>query len=196
MLTDLKKTYSIDTQWGDGSHQYYPEVIRAYSDRWSHNEQEAKYESPIAKLIWKYLLFCEVEDTTQFTFDSTGENGDWLDSHKTLSEAFQVIQAQVEALVSSSRVATEFRNLGTAFKQSDLLEHICGKPIDEKLKTYVGEGNEDSDFDDASSLLLLVVFARYLNHRVAVTVVTAKNENDAGDMFESLNTTGELLTGI
>ena len=196
LLTDLKKTYSIDTEWGDGSHRYYPEVIRAYSDRWSHNEQEAKYESPIARLIWEYLLFCEVGDITQFTFDSAGENGDWLDSHKTLSVAFHVIQNQVEALGSSSRVATEFRNLGAAFKQSDLLEHICGEPIDEKLKTYVGEGNEDSDFDDASSLLRLVVFARYLNHRVAVTVVTAKNENDAGDMFESLNTTGELLTAF
>ena len=76
------------------------------------------------------------------------------------------------------------------------MEHICGEPIDEKLKTYIGEGNEDSDFDDVSSLLRLVVFARYLNHRVAVTIVTAKNENDAGDMFESLNTTGELLTAF
>ena len=196
LLADLKKTYSIDTQWGDGHHRYYPEVTRAYSDTWSHNEQEAKYESPIAKLIWEYLLFCEVGDTTQFTFDSAGENGDWLDSHKTLSKAFQVIQKQVEELGSSSRVEIDFPNLGRAFKQSDLLKHICGESIDEKLKTYVGEGNEDSDFEDVNCLLRLVVFARYLNHRVAVTIVTAKNENDAGDMFESLNTTGELLTAF
>ena len=196
LLTDLKKTYSIDTQWGDEHHRYYPEVIRAYSDTWSHNAEEATYESPIAKLIWGYLLFCEVGTVTQFTFDSAGENGDWLDSHKTLSEAFQVIQNQVEDLGSSSKNGTDFPNLGTAFNQSDLLEHICGESIDEKLKTYVGEGDEDSDFDDVSSLLRLVVFARYLNHRVAVTIVTAKNENDAGDMFESLNTTGEQLTAF
>ena len=196
LLTDLKKTYSIDTQWGDGHHRYYPEVIRAYSDRWSHNEQEAKYESPIAKLIWQYLLFCEVGDITQFTFDSADEHGDWLDSHKPLSEAFQLIQNQVEDVGSSSRAEADFPNLGTAFKQGDLLKHIYGESIDEKLKTYVGEVNEDSDFEDVSCLLRLVVFARYLNHRVAVTIVTAKNENDAGDMFESLNTTGELLTAF
>ena len=196
LLTDLKKTYSIDTQWGDGHYRYYPEVIRAYSDRWSHDEQEAKYESPIARLIWEYLLFCEAGDTTQYTFDSTSGNGDWLDSHETLSAAFQVIQNQVKALGSSSGVESDFPNIGIAFTQGDLLEHIRGEPIDEKLKTYFGKGHEDSDFDDASSLLRLVVFARYLNHRVAVTIVTARNENDAGDMFESLNTTGELLTAF
>ena len=196
LLTDLEKTYSIDTQWGDGPHRYYPEVIRAYSDRWSDNEQEAKYESPIARLIWEYLLFCDIGDITQFTFDSAGENSGWLDSHKTLSEAFQVIQSQVEGLGSPNKAESDFPSLGTAFKQSDLLKHIFGKSIDEKLKTYVGEGNEDSGFDDVSCLLRLVVFARYLNHRVAVTIVTARNENDAGDMFESLNTTGELLTAF
>ena len=196
LLSDLKETYSIDAQWGDGLYRYYPEVVRAYTDRWSRKEQEAKYESPIAKLIWEYLLFCEAGDTTQYTFDSASGNGDWLDSHKTLSDAFQIIQNQVKALGSSSGVESDFPNIGTAFKQGDLLEHICGKPIDEKLKTYIGEGNEDSDFDDVSSLLRLMVFARYLNHRVAVTIVTAKNENDAGDMFESLNTTGELLTAF
>ncbi len=196
LLADLKKTYSIDIQYGDGHHRYYPEVIRAYSDTWSHNAEEAKYESPIAKLIWEYLLFCEVGNVTEFTFDSAGDDGDWLDPHKTLSEAFQVIREQVENLGSSSKTGIDFPNLGTAFNQSDLLEHISGKSIDEKLKTYVGGGDEDSDFGDVSSLLRLVVFARYLNDRVAVTIVTAKNENDAGDMFESLNTTGELLTAF
>ena len=196
LLADLKKTYSIDTQYGDGHHRYYPEVIRAYSDTWSHNAEEAKYESPIAKLIWEYLLFSEAENVTQFTFDSAAEDGDWPDPHKTLSEAFQVIQKQVEGLGSSSKIGPDFPNLGTAFNHSDLLEHISGESLDEKLKTYVREEDEDSDFGDVSSLLRLVVFAWYLNHRVAVTIVTAKNENDAGDMFESLNTTGELLTAF
>ena len=82
LLADLKKTYSIDIQYGDGHHRYYPEVIRAYSDTWSHNAEEAKYESPIAKLIWEYLLFCEVGNVTEFTFDSAGDDGDWLDPHK------------------------------------------------------------------------------------------------------------------
>lgn len=196
LLADLEKTYLIDTQYGDGRHRYYPEVIRAYSDRWSHNEQEAKYESPIARLIWEYFLFSEVGDTTQFTFVSAVEEGDWLDSHKALSEAFQVIQSQVEYLGSPNKVKSEIPSLGTAFEQSDLLKHIYGESIDENLKTYMGEGIEDSDFPDVSCILQLVVFARYLNHRVAVTIVTAKNENDAGDMFESLNTTGELLTAF
>ena len=196
LLTDLKKTYSIETEWGDGLHRYYPEVIRAYSDRWSHNEQEAKYESPIARLIWEYLLFCEAGATTQFKFDSVGQNDAWSDSHRTLAEAFQVIQSQVEDLGDSNRPESEFPNLGMAFKQSDLLKHICDESTDEALKAFLGEGSEDSDFDDVSCLLRLVVFARYLNHRVAVTVVTARNENDAGDMFESLNTTGELLTAF
>ena len=196
LLADLKKTYSIDTQYGDGLHRYYPEVIRAYSDRWSDNEQEVKYESPIAKLIWEYLLFSEVGDITQFRFDSAGENGSWRESHRTLSDSFRIIQSQVDDLASLNGIAKELPNLGTVLKQSDLLNHIYGTSIDEEFKSYVGEKSEDPDFTDVICLLRLVVFARYLNHRVAVTIVTAKNENDAGDMFESLNTTGELLTAF
>ena len=45
-------------------------------------------------------------------------------------------------------------------------------------------------------LLRSIIFARYLNYHVAMTIVTAGNEDDAFDMFEALNTTGEPLTAF
>ena len=41
-----------------------------------------------------------------------------------------------------------------------------------------------------------MIFARYLNQNVAITVITAKNEDGAFDMFEALNTTGQPLTAF
>ena len=40
----------------------------------------------------------------------------------------------------------------------------------------------------------IILFANFWLHKIAVTIVTAKSEDYAFDMFEALNTTGEQLT--
>ena len=53
-----------------------------------------------------------------------------------------------------------------------------------------------SDQDHFRELFRILVFARFILQRVALTLVTAKSEEYAFDMFEALNTTGEPLTAI
>jgi hypothetical protein len=45
-------------------------------------------------------------------------------------------------------------------------------------------------------LFRLLLLSRYMNDRMAFTIVTTKSEDDAFDMFEALNTTGEPLTAF
>ena len=58
------------------------------------------------------------------------------------------------------------------------------------------EASNDQYYEHFCHLLRFLIFTRYLNRRMAVTVVIADNENDAFDMFEALNTTGEPLTAF
>ena len=55
LLADLRNSYLIDRSTGDGNYRYYPRVIRAYFDAWSRRQGQAKYESPVARLLWEYI---------------------------------------------------------------------------------------------------------------------------------------------
>ena len=72
--------------------------------------------------------------------------------------------------------------------QEGLLNHVA--PVSDILNLPI---NEKEIFDKLS---LLVFYARYVLHRVVLTVVKGKNEDYAFTIFESLNTTGEPLTAF
>ncbi len=196
LLADLRNTYMIDRASGDGNYRYYPRVIRAYSDAWSRRQGQAQYESPAAKLIWEYIDFTESGKTTQFKFNPTDNGGNLIDRHKMIYDAFRFIQIEVRRICQSNPDRYDFPDLITATQEPDFSEGIWGFPLPEEVKKYVAEESGDTHYDRFSHLLRLIIFARYLNHRVAITVVTAGNEDDAFDMFEALNTTGEPLTAF
>ncbi|RSU55599.1 DUF1524 domain-containing protein [Sphingomonas koreensis] len=57
-----------------------------------------------------------------------------------------------------------------------------------RLRAEIGERT--------ATLLRLMAFGRYLNTRMAITVVTTSQEDYAFDIFEALNTTGQPLTAF
>jgi hypothetical protein len=84
----------------------------------------------------------------------------------------------------------------TVTQEEDFAEGIWGYAIPEDIKKYAAEQSGDTQYKRFCRLLRLIVFAQYFNNRMAMTVVTAGNEDDAFDMFEALNTTGEPLTAF
>ena len=195
LLSDLKNTYMIDRSSGDDNYRYYPRVIRAYSDAWSRRRGQAKYESPVAKLIWKYIDFTESGNSTQFRFNPIDEAGNLIDRYKLVYSAFRLIQREVRKIYRSNPDQYDFPDLVTA-TQPDFAKGIWGFPLPEAVSKYVAEESMDTHYERFCQLLRLIIFARYLNFHVAITVVTARNEDDAFDMFEALNTTGEPLTAF
>ena len=185
LLVDLRNTYLIDQADTDDNYRYYPRVIRAYSDAWSDRQDEAIYESPMAKLIWKYIDFTESETSFQFKLD-LGDNN----RYKTVSKIFDFIQKEVTRICQSHSDEYNFPDLQESFTG------IRDFPLPYEVKKHVAEASNDQDHRHFCYLLRLLILARYLNHRIAITVVETKNENDAFDMFEALNTTGELLTAF
>ncbi len=191
ILDQLRKTLLIDRNVGDNSYRYYPRIIRAYSDVWSRKQDQAKYESPIAKLIWEYINFIELENSSKFELDLGNSDG-----YKRVDNAFHIIQREINRICVSHYETYDFPNLVEITPSHESFGGIWDFPLPDNVRRYVEEESNDKHYKNFCNLLRLLIFARYLNHRIAITVVTAKNENDAFDMFESLNTTGEPLTAF
>ena len=191
LLDALKDTYMIDQSYGEGSHRYYPRVIRAYSDAWSRKSTQAKYESPVAKLTWEYIKFNNAQPMSQFEFDF-----DDSDASKTVDNAFRAIKKEVERICESDYSEYAIPNLTDLTQIPASVKGIwnCAPPVEVKL--YIENEVNDQHYTNFRQLLSCLVLTRYLNHRVATTVVTTKNEDDAFDMFEALNTTGQPLTAF
>ena len=191
---ELEQTYRIDMTVGEGLHRYYPRVIRALADAWSAKAGQARYKSPIAKLIWDYIVFVESGSRKTFYFDPRDDTGE-TSGHSFIYGSFKVIRGQVQTMAESD--AINLRDLltvdneeGTAFKS------IFDVEVDDAAREYLLEEEEDRVHRQYKNICRALAFGGYFNRRTALTVVTARNEDDAFDMFDSLNTTGQLLTAL
>lgn len=194
LCADLRKAYLIDRETPRNNiYRYYPRIIRAHEDKWS--VQSAQYESPTAKLIWEYIKFTEPEPLGQ------GEKGfesqeELDDHHKMVRQAFLFIQDEIRRICNSKPDQYDFPELTKVVQKEEFVKGIWGFDIPESVIEYVAKEESDRHHRNFCHLMRLIIFARYLNDRVGITIVEATNEYDAFDMFEALNTTGEALTAF
>ncbi|MGO3933688.1 DUF262 domain-containing HNH endonuclease family protein [Rhodopseudomonas pseudopalustris] len=196
LLADLRNTFLMDRSSGDGNYRFYPRVIRAYDDAWSRRQGQAKYESPIAKLIWGYIDHTEKGNTSEYKFGPLDAQRRLIERYAAVVDAFDYMKREVRQLCQTKFEDREFPELVTATQSNDFASAIWGYPVPDDVKKYLAEQSADVGYKDYCSLLRAIIFAKYLNERVAITIVTTDNEDDAFDMFEALNTTGEPLTAF
>ena len=146
-------------------------------------------------LFGDYISYADTRTTRRFDFNPTDTQGGVIDTCRIVRQAFRFIQNRIRRLAKSSGLQGEFPPIVSATQETDFAMGIWGRALPEEVKTYVAE-ESDETFDRFCYLLRLIVLARYVNNCVAITVVTASNEDDAFDMFEALNTTGEPLTAF
>ena len=185
LLGDLRNTYLMKKIDRKNNYRYYPRIIRAYLDAWSYTQNEAKYDSPIAKLIWEYIDFTESGNSSQFKLNSSDNT-----QYKIVDKAFRSIQKEIKRICQSPSDKSDFPSIQESFVG------IRDFPPPDAVTKYIEEASTDKHYQYFCHLLRTLIFARYLNHRIATTVVIAKNEDDAIDIFEALNTTGEPLTAF
>ena len=199
LLKDLKKTYLIKRSSGRGNYKYYPRVIRASLDTWSRKQNQAEYESPIARLIWEYINYAELGNFDQFKFNPVDGTGNIIDRYNMIYEAFRYIQHEVVQICSViPNKQYNFPDFVVAAQNSNFPEEILGFPLSGDVQKYLTEEKKDSDYIRFCHLFRLMILAHYLNNRVVIALVTASNENEKGafKMFEGLNTTAQLLTAF
>lgn len=196
LVADLRDCLILDMRTGDGLYRYYPRIVRSYNDVWSKREGQARYDSPIARLIWEYFQHIEKDATKSFRYDPKKPSGDPDPHYSSVVAVFKAIQKQVKDLTDKKAKDTDFPGILEMVQASSFTEAIWNYQLPEDVVTYVRDQGDDPDFEKFSQGFRLLVLSKYLSDRMAFTVVTADSEDDAFDMFEALNTTGEPLTAF
>lgn len=194
VMANLNKTFEENMAYGDGDFQYYPRMIRAYEDSWSRKERYVKYSSPIGKYLHQYGSFIRSKDKKDFVKNYLE---DLLitdkSKYKPLFDGRQIILKQIKEIIKDIKPENlDLPNYNEIISKSKFQNILLKSDFPDEVKTSLRqEGNKDY-----KELLYLILFTNFVLDRVAITVVTAKNEDYAFDMFESLNTTGEPLTAF
>lgn len=196
LSADLKDCLILDMRTGDALHRYYPRIVRSYDDVWSKRDGQARYNSPIARLIWEYFLHIEADASTSFKYEPKRPSGDVDPKYSSVVTVFKAIQAQMRDLTTKKAADSDFPDMLKMIQAASFTEAIWNYQLPEDVTTYVRDRAADLKYDLFSQGFRLLVLSKYLTDRMAFTVVTADSEDDAFDMFEALNTTGEPLTAF
>lgn len=189
VMEELAATFFERQAYGDSP--LYPRMIRSFDDQWSRSIQLAKYESPIANLIAKYVVTLSEEKVSEFKPQKRehrieGEDA-LVERYVQLSKIFKPIATGAARKEELEELPTTEEIISAKKLQQALLNHEFPTEVIAQLKS-------EELSQEYSGLLHLILLAGYLLNRVAVTVVRGKNEDYAFTVFESLNTTGEPLT--
>lgn len=122
------------------------------------------------------------------------KNGDLLKQFSFSTDTFKLIQKRIAEITGKKWAENDFPEALDIAQTKTFSNAILGYEVPDEVVKYLRDQHDDKAHADYCQLFRLLVFSKYLNDRMAFTVVTAKNEDDAFDMFEALNTTGEPLT--
>ena len=171
----------------------YIRVIRAYFDAWSKKDEERLYESPLARLIYEYAIENEAFDLSKKRkkFNPSRFEDPQLN---TVAERFLQISRLIEQSLSPHGVGEE--NL--SIPQASIISHKNYRSaffphVDDELAGNLVSYSSD---EHQSKTVRLLMFAKFVCFRIALTVVEVKKEEYAFAVFDSLNTTGQPLAPI
>ena len=196
LLADLRNTYVIERARGVENYKYYPRAIRSIDDAWSVEATQAQYNSPVARLIWEYIGHVESGDASKFRFGPVDEKGHDLQYYTLVSDAFKSIQKHITRVCENPSRHADVEDClldgGTLHLPKDIFSVEISADVENGLAGETAAGK----YEVVARVVRAILFARYFNSRIGFTIVTAANEDDAFDMFEALNTTGQPLTAF
>ncbi|HDC4775067.1 TPA: DUF262 domain-containing protein [Enterobacter kobei] len=199
----LAKTFEENKDYGDSDFQYYPRMIRAYDDSWSRKKDKASYKSAIGHYLHTYGKYGREEIKKNFKYEPPESEQENSSKYKPLSDGRKTVyklikninkcvDSGVKLTAKPEQMELELPELSVILENDKFQNLLLKSEFPDYVKAKLSEA-DDHSFEE---LTRLVLFANFVLDRVAITIVTAKNEDYAFDMFESLNTTGEPLTAF
>jgi hypothetical protein len=199
LINQLDTTFREDMSYGKGIFRWYPRMIRAFVDSWSRENTTAKYTAPISAYLHSYSSYITNETKGKFDYQMPATtSSDEKGNHDFLNRNRRIIRRNLDGIARGNDEDLELPPLEqiadkTTFQETLLKAEFPPDVITQLSGTAEGTAKDKDRFNE---LMRLVLFGKFMLERVAVTVVTAKNEDYAFDMFEALNTTGEPLTAF
>lgn len=196
----LSNTYKIDQSVGDLAYRYYPKMIRSDFDQWSRKERTAIYSSPVAKYLHAVIkkeIDESVDEKLRAKLLDYADISEGKEEHKVIVENIKTIRKLIDKLVCENSYSDyEYPTTKELLKSNQVQSKIFSDSIPEEVENFLRANQEDKNYKTFEELFRLIVFSDFVLKRIAVTIVDAKNEDYAFDMFEALNTTGEPLTAF
>jgi hypothetical protein len=167
--------------------------VRAFDDQWARREAHARYQSPIARFIWEYIRHLDDGNKAAFTYDPIDEAGHTIAAHQPLVKVIDFLRSEQRRLAEGSHESLSLPEVRALVSSPNVPKELWARGLPAHVMTFVADDAAHPLHGAVSQILRLLALARYINHRMAVTVVLTKAEDHAFDMFESLNTTGQPL---
>ena len=197
VLAELRNTFVLDQNTGVPEiNRYYPRIIRAYDDVWSRKGNQARYQSPVARLIWSYINHIEANAGEPFKYAKADVSALTEPGHDTVAEVFDYIRNRLNVFTNKKPHDVDFPDIQQAIQNEGFMKALWNFAPAPAVVTFVTQESGHALFSTYTALLRSLIFHKYFNTRMALTVVTTQSEDDAFDMFEALNTTGEPLTAF
>ena len=193
-LGELLKTFEADR--GIGEVPYYPKMIRAFDDQWSVDPSKIKYVSPLSSLIRSYGEHTRGNAEKKFNTKITKTPQDFPDELIKAQQNFNDLVAcadkHIDAICKGSSIGDE-----TVFSMPAIKDCMGKNPVllsIFKLDTLP----TDINLEDETELKLIraLFLSAYLLKHVHFIALITSMEDQVFEIFESLNTTGQVLTAI
>lgn len=193
-------------------YHFFPKMIRAYVDRW--RKKNPKYESPIASFLINYK-----EESSNFEKYSNDEDDQKELSSEDLENIKKIQRKGIFFDIKKKLASPQERNSvidAFIFCQKEVNVFFSGNNKDPDLeippiydlvrKDIIYRILDRYHYTNTISYEILeenpkffnlyrfLAFVAFVLHRVCLTVIIAKKEDYAFEIFESLNTTGTPLT--
>lgn len=186
---------------------YYPKLIRSHEDLWSVKAREAKYVSPIGRLLWSMSCWLLTDRRKRFKYklDELDFDGFRIPevpsseriSHKEVVDAFKKLLDWCTNYATNP-TAESAPDLPRLWESKQVQMVALGAELDETIVKILKAKRDELDKRQllGHQVIRLALLASYLMNRVCVTVVTTERDDRAFDMFDALNTTGQPLTAF
>ncbi|NOY93343.1 MAG: DUF262 domain-containing protein [Deltaproteobacteria bacterium] len=179
----LLPLFELDS--GFGEWQFYPKIIRAYDDQWSRDPASAKYASPIARIINRYIKHHRSDTRSRFALVDNDPG------HASVNAVAKQLRKHITKAITNGVDADGDPLFPPASElASDVQKHLFKDLWPEGFGDYLG----GAPGSRAHSLLSLIAFSNYLLSRCSVTITRPMEDRFAFELFERLNTTGQQLT--
>ena len=194
LKAEFEKTFEQDMDYGQ-EYRWYPKMIRASVDSWAREELYVNYASPIAAYLHGYSAHVRNPDMkNKYQHAMPDLDSEDAKKHEVIIANLKIIRAILRNVATGGDQELEIPGLSDIVDSVSLQHSLFKSEFPDEVKVeLLNAENEGVQFQE---LMRIILFGRFLLERVAVAVVTAKNETYAFDMFEALNTTGEPLTAF
>lgn len=174
---------------------YFPRVVREETDTRAATAAEAKYHSLIADFIFQYCDHVYEDRQAEFEFKPKFEG----DDYPAFKTRLKIVSDYISVVSDGGDDETStFPKLADLVSNERYRRALFPKlqQREDRIADAVRDAKKASDSHDTLKLIRLTAFANFLLYRVAITRVTADDDEYAFDIFEALNTTGEPLTAL